>query len=213
MIVGMKSTPSLLALACAVGIAVAACHAKRPVDPAGLRASIPVTTGAPLHSTMAAATSEPAPSGGKYSNEKLGIALEWPTGWVKKDSNDYELLLVPSGNADGAPAELTLDVPDLPGHVLGMIPIGMVKNGYVDDLKKAHGQIQIKEETPSIDGAKARKIRVTWKQDGKEYVDSALLLVHRDRVYILRVTSLVEDEPKLKAAYDALVKSLKWTKK
>jgi hypothetical protein len=171
----------------------------------------PPAEAAPAAAAVPAAAAED-PAAHSFSNPKLGIALALPNGWAKKDSKDYELLLVPDGKGPEG-AELSLDVPDLPAHVPGMIPIGMVKNGYVDDLKKSHGQVQIQEESPKIEGAKARKVHATWKKDGKEYQETALLLVHGDRVYILRSDSTVDDEAAIKGAYDELVKSIKWVKK
>jgi hypothetical protein len=171
---------------------------------------------APTPAVQSQAAASPAAaadnaSGHTFSSPKLGISLAWPSGWSKKESNDYELLLSPDHGPDGA--ALSLDVPDLPAHVPGMIPIGMVKNGYVDDLKKSHGQVQIQEETPKVEGASARKVHATWKQDGKEFQETALLLVHKDRVYILRSNSAAADEATIKGAYDEFVKSLKWVKK
>jgi hypothetical protein len=175
----------------------------------------PVGGASPESAAVQAAAPQPlgdASAGHTFSNPKLGIALTWPGGWAKKDSKDFELLLVPDGKGPEG-AELSLDIPDLPVHVPGMIPIGMVKDGYIDDLKKSHGQVTIQEESPKVDGAKARKVHATWKKDGKEYQETALLLVHSDRVYILRSDSAMDDEPAVKAAYDEFVKSIKWVKK
>src|SRR5436190_2081500 len=79
---------------------------------------------------------------GKFERPDLGVRLEWPEGWAQHKSADFVLLLRPAakGRGDEASApSLSLDVPDLPPHIPGMIPIGSVRNGYLDDLRKSVG--------------------------------------------------------------------------
>src|SRR5438128_8250736 len=68
-----------------------------------------------------------------FTEAHTGITLTYPSTWTPRPSKDYELLLVCPGAAD-ADTCISLDVPDLPPHPSGMIPIGMVRDGYVKDL-------------------------------------------------------------------------------
>ena len=52
-----------------------------------------------------------------------------------------------------------------------MIPIGLVKKGYLDDLKKKAPSMQTREETPTIAGATARLVISTWKEGEKTMCD------------------------------------------
>lgn len=96
-------------------------------------------------------------------------------------------------------------------HLPGMIPIGLVKNGYLDDLRKHVGQLNIVEESsPEIPHAKARFVHTTWSNGGRNFVEMALLLVHADRVYIIRADSNAEAYESIRHAFDAVVRSLRW---
>ena len=149
-------------------------------------------------------------AGRTFDGRKLGVRLEYPAGWTPKESKDYDLLLVPEKAA--GEREISLDVPDLPPHVPGMIPLGMVKNGYLDDLKKKVGTLQTKEETPTIPGAHARLVTSRWEKGGKSFTEAALVLVHGDHVYILRASSDAAGEKETRAALDAIITSLQWVK-
>jgi hypothetical protein len=95
-----------------------------------------------------------------------------------------------------------------------MIPIGSVRGGYLDDLRKAVGTIKTTDlPPPPIPGAGERFVRSTWTDAAGEWQETALLLVHGDRVYILRGRSKTSDEADTRAAFDGVVRSLQWTKR
>ena len=159
----------------------------------------------------------PAP-GGTFDRPDLGIRLTWPDGWARRKSEDYELLLVPSpahGSAKPDSTSISLDVPDLPPHIPNMIPIGQVRKGYLDDLRKAVGALHVEDlSPPSVGGATARFVRCTWTdKQGRATQETALLMVHADHVYILRGRSPADGEPAARAGFDAIVKSIQWKKK
>ena len=109
---------------------------------------------------------------------------------------------------------ITLDIPDLPPHFPGMIPIGLVKNGYIDDLKKEVGKsgLDTKEEPSKVAGAQGRMLRSTWLgKDQKATVETAWVLVHADRVYILRARFYDEDR-RTPEAFEEIVRSIRWGK-
>jgi hypothetical protein len=163
---------------------------------------------APPPATMPAA----APAARSFDRPDLGVRLDRPDGWDDQPSQDFVLLLAP---AAGGGASLSLDVPDLPLHIPGLIPIGSVRGGYLDDLRKAVGPTQTTSLTPpGVPDAAARIVRSTWTDPaGRPHQETALLLVHADRVYILRARSPAPDEPATRAAFDEIIRSLQWTRK
>src|SRR5438105_777042 len=82
------------------------------------------------------APSSPPASGQSFSaahhfdGAKYGIAFDWPAGWHQEPDDSYELKLIPDIKPAQKDVEVSLDVPDLPPHIPGMIPLRMVKNGY-----------------------------------------------------------------------------------
>jgi hypothetical protein len=149
-----------------------------------------------------------------FARPDLGVELTQPGGWVKRPSQDYVLVLQPaSASGSGAP-EISLDVPDLPFHIPGMIPIGSVRGGYLDDLRKQVGQMTVEDlPTPDVGGATARMVRSTWHPAADQAVrETALLIVHGDRVYILRGRADDAHEQPTRAAFDEIVRSIKWVK-
>jgi hypothetical protein len=179
--------------------------------------SIPSTSPAPATPAVAtpAVATQPA-QGGRFDRPKLGIRLEWPAGWVERPSDDYVLLLAASkaSRDGGEPPTISLDVPGLPPHIPGMIPIGSVRGGYLDDLRKSVGPLKTRDEPPPpVPNSAVRLVRSTWTDaHGQVFQETALLMVHADRVYILRARSATPDESAVRAAFDEVVRSLKWTK-
>ena len=66
-----------------------------------------------------------------------------------------QIHMLPSGARDGdkAPA-VSLEVPKLPPHIPGLIPLGSVVGGYIDDLKKQHPGVKV--DDPSTNPANGR---------------------------------------------------------
>jgi hypothetical protein len=113
---------------------------------------------------------------------------------------------------DGPDRSLSLDIPDLPPHVPGMIPLKLVKNGYLDDLRKVHANLQSREESPTIPGARAVLVTCTWQSDGKPSSETALLMTHGDHVYILRANTPSGPDADTRAALDSIAHSIQWGK-
>jgi hypothetical protein len=163
--------------------------------------------------TPTAAASSPSASGFTFDRTDLGVRLEVPAGWVQRRSEDFVLLVTPPAAAgDPSAPSISLDVPDLPPHIPGLIPIGSVRNGYLDDLRKSVGQIKTEDfRPPPVPSAAARLVRSAWTDaQGRPTQETALLLVHADRVYILRARSTLSDEQPTRQAFDHAVASLQW---
>ena len=202
--------PMLLAFA----TATAAGCSQRDVSATAGPTTSPVAKRATPSATQSTA---PKPSqGGTFDRPKLGVRLNWPSGWTEQTSKDFVLLLSRDGadEAGGEKPSISLDVPDLPPHIPGMIPIGSVRGGYLDDLRKSVGRIQTTDAPPPpVPAAASRLVRSTWTDSaGRQRQETALLMVHADRVYILRARSATPDEPGVRAAFVEIVRSLKWTK-
>jgi hypothetical protein len=156
------------------------------------------------HPTTQAAIFPPV----EYHNQKFGVSLSYPSNWKPTPSADYQLLIVPK--QDEPPCTVAFDVPDLPTHLPGFIPIGMVYDGYLSDLKKQCSDVQANVTTPTIPGAHARLANCTGERDGKKFVEHALLLVHGDHVYIVRAYGSPEADTFLNPVFNSMCKSLQW---
>jgi len=147
-----------------------------------------------------------------FVSEQFAVELAIPSQWASKHSADYILLLTPQ-EPGGSGMSISLEVPDLPMHIPGLIPIGLVKNGYVDDLRKQHPDLQVQEQTPpKIAHAEMRLVECTWTDGGQTQHETALLIVHGDHVYILRVEAANKDYAHARAVFDAVAQSIHWNK-
>jgi hypothetical protein len=201
-----RAVVSTFVLLCAAG-AVGGCSRRHPPPPPASASPVPTPSGVATRPT----------GGGTFDRPKLGIRLDWPAGWFgRNDTEDYVLVVGKQSVGEEGPCwpAISLDVPDLPLHLPGMIPIGSVRGGYLDDLRKSVGPIKTRDESPPpIPSSAARMVRSTWTDsNGQAWQETALLLVHADRVYILRARSLTTDEDGTRAAFDEIVRSLKWTR-
>ncbi len=165
-----------------------------------LLALLMFSTGCRTHSVAQPAA--PLPASAEFASH--GVRLRYAPPWSPADNANYVLMLV-----DPARPGLTisLDVPKLPPHVPGLIPLGMVVNGYVDDLKKQHPGVAVSDALATrVAGANAKRVRSTWDSQSEE----AVLTVHGDRVYILRANSPVADAASATELLDAILGSVKW---
>jgi hypothetical protein len=144
-----------------------------------------------------------------FESAAAKIRLRHPAAWRPRPSDDFILLLARS--QDPASPTLSLDVPSLPFHLPGMIGIGLVQNGYLDDLKKQHPGLKTEPVAERAAGrVVGRRVESSWTENGQTRVELALLLVHRDRVYILRVNGPAADRVALRQVFDEAVDSIEW---
>ena len=157
-----------------------------------------------------------------FVHESAGARMTTPRGWEPTASRDFALMLVPSKSSAQSAGSATslrwgehfisLDVPKLPTfRIPGFLPMGRIRGGYLDHLRKQAPDARVEDlKSPPIPDANAALVRTAWPGDHPTHVETALILTHADRVYILRGRSRTEDEYTTRAAFDQLVQSLRW---
>lgn len=158
-----------------------------------------------------------------FVDAEAGVSVTYPVGWEPKATDAFVLMLLPAKTPSRSTASastllwgehfISLDVPELPAfRIPGFLPMGRIRSGYVDDLlRQAPHATTIVLEPPAIPDAKASLVRTTWPGDQPTHVETALILTHSDRVYIIRARSPVEDAVSTNAAFDQMVGSLHWS--
>jgi hypothetical protein len=150
--------------------------------------------------------------GGSFSYDPAGVEVSWPAGWKQSKLEEREWAIVPVNDA-GPGQSISMDVPTLPPHIPGMIPIGRVRAGFVNDLGEKYGKVETQDLTPpNIPNCSSRMVRCSWSKDGKTWQETALLMVHGDAVYIFRANSDTDREKPTREAYDQVLQSIRWTK-
>ena len=145
-----------------------------------------------------------------FAEAKSGTRLTHPADWVVRPSTDFALRLSPAG-VDPSDAALTLDVPDLPAHVPGWIPIGLVRNGYADDVREAHPGATVADlPPPTVNGANVRLVKAAWADSRGPVSELTLVVVHGDHVVLLRGTARPPQADAMRQTFDAVVRSLRW---
>ena len=135
----------------------------------------------------------------EFASPAHGIRLSYPAELKPADppQEEFILWLVPA--VEGAERDevvVSVDVPKLPPHIPGLIPLGSVVRGYIDDLKKNHPDVMMEKPVDTkVGGTNARFVRSSWEEpDGTTRVEDAVLTVKGDRVYIFRGSQRVHDD-------------------
>jgi hypothetical protein len=174
------------------------CHDRQPVEVASPPSTRPVSQ---------------APT--EFRSDQFGFRVTYPQGWQPRPSEDFVLEFVPIDppSAD-AGRSISIDVPKLPPHLPGMIRIPLIQNGLVDDVKKKFRDVQIVESRDvDFPDAKARRLRLRWTGNGQPFEQEVLMLIHHDRVYIIRGTSPATNFAATNVSFEQIVSSLsslKW---
>ena len=195
-------------------LTVTGCHSMPPATPPP---ATPPPATPPLAAGSQPAATEPAVALPQaFDDATDGIRFTYPGGWTVQPSPADPTRLravAPPGAVHGGSATLSLDVPQLPAHIPGFLPIGLIAGGYVDDVRK---RLPDATGTPTeirVPNATGRRVTLTGHDAaGHATTDDAVLLVHADRVYILTVDADPAARPAATAALDAAVASLRWTR-
>lgn len=148
-----------------------------------------------------------------FADTATGARLVYPPHWESHASTAFVLLIAPPA-VDPAVQSISLDVPDLPPHLPGFIPLGLVVGGYKDDLKKLYPSV-VSVELPSVKaaGVSVRQVRSRWVDaGGKAHVERAALMVKNDHVLILRATSDSANAAENEAAFEQILARWTWSR-
>ncbi len=161
-----------------------------------------------LLSTTAPAT---APSAAVCEIKSAGIRFNYPADW-KPIKGATAIFDVADPGGPGR-ATLALDVPKVP-HIPDLISVRMVEDGYVKDIRK--NQIHDAKIDQSVQlfipASSARRVKLSGTINGKPAFDVAVLIVHKEGVYIFSCDSDDIGYPAARAALDNAVASIEWIK-
>ena len=177
-----------------------------------------------MHEPATQATTNPAmaasvpsqtasPEASPFDAPKGNFSAALPAGWKQVNKGgDYVLGLVPEQSSGGGDDPiLAVQYPSLPPHIPGLLPIGGVADGYVNDLKKRFSDEKVDERSDvKLDGAEARRIVSSFTKDGKPFRELATLAVHGDHVYVITATCPAAAFDQSKAAFNELNDGWKW---
>lgn len=140
-----------------------------------------------------------------------GTHFHYPATWEPKEDKDYELHLVPA--AAPVNCNITFDIPELPPHFPGMIRLGLIEHGWVNDQKNCHPGLNVDSRTDvPMAGANAGLVQCSWKQGGADYTLVGLLILRNDHVFILVADAEDKSLPHARADLDKIAASLHWDK-
>ena len=143
----------------------------------------------------------------RFDYPAAGITLEYPSDWKPVPGTKSQLKVIAPGGG-----ELSLDVPVLPFHIPGMIPVDSVTSGYIDDVKKRMPDAAVTHlPDPTLPDARQRRVKLVGHQYGMISIDEAVLIVHDDHVYILAIDADDRGYSQMHAKLDAVLNSLRWT--
>jgi hypothetical protein len=163
--------------------------------------------------TQPAGNGSAAPAAALVDYQDKGAHFQYPNTWKPKTDKDYELHLIPAGGEAGR--DITFDIPDLPPHFPGMIRLGLIESGYIDDLKKNHPGLHVDSATDHAmaDGAaKARLVESSWKEGDVTRHDVGLLIMRKDQVYIFSCDASDKDLAATRADFDKMTGAVRWDK-
>lgn len=159
-----------------------------------------------------------APSLASFTSPQADFALSYPATWHREHNPPRSgqeppvLDLVP--DASHGSCELAVDIPSLPFHIPGFLPIGLVGQGFVDDLKTRYKDVQVERiDGPASLGAQAATtVRGTVRDDSVPMAVLATLFVRNDHVYVIDAEYDLADGPQAKQAWETIVSNFRWTK-
>ncbi len=213
------------ALAVVVGGALVALLSCRVGKQAPGQVVATAPTNAPATHPATPATA-PTTARSTFDSPLGNFQVSYPSGWDaktggaastgvyqgKKFTDTTVLTLVPTGAKDDE-RSISIDLPSLPPHIPGLIPIGMVATGYISDLRQQHADLKVEESAPSTAAqAQARRIHLTWNEKGHGCFDLVVLIVRNDRIYIFSADGDAKSFHQINSAFKLVVDSLHWTK-
>ncbi|MGD1275886.1 MAG: hypothetical protein ABR964_01525 [Tepidisphaeraceae bacterium] len=145
-----------------------------------------------------------------YTPPKGGFTTQYPSAWHPGTGKDT-LNLAPAKDDSGGKRRLSIDVPDIPFHLPGMMTMGAVQKGFTDDLQKRFQGLHIDSVSDqAMAGARAKRIKATGKEGGTPMVIDAVVAMNHEQVYIISSESDQAGAKAGSAAVDAIVTAWQW---
>ena len=141
------------------------------------------------------------------------MRVAFPAGWALRCATTGETKARAVAPPVDGVAVMTLDVPVLPFHLPGLIPVGLVADGYADDVRRKLMPDAAGPPPSDVAVPDARAERVTrtgHDAAGRATVDDAVVIVHGDAVYVLAIDADPVARPAAEAALAAAVASVTW---
>jgi len=192
-------------LVAGASLALAGCAPRKPTTQ-----SLATPASRPVTASMLPAAQCPALT--DFQSTPNGLAFKYPSAW-KPGSGDVLLTLVPVRDPTHGNRDISVDVPKLPPHIPGLIPIGMVESGYEDDLKKRYSDLRLKPPQPqAMPASAARRVHATGRDQSGLWAIDTVVAVHGDHVYIISAETDVPAAGEASQAVDTMMRTWKWTK-
>jgi hypothetical protein len=151
-----------------------------------------------------------------YTSSSGHFALEYPSDWASKPTKEFALLLESEPTPDSA--QVSVDVPDIPPHLPGMMTMRLVVNGYVDDQRKRLSDLSVVERSDAaLAGASAQRLVITGRKpnadrQGQARIVTALIAIRGEQVYILQADATPESFDAARDAMARIAQNWNWTR-
>jgi hypothetical protein len=156
--------------------------------------------------------SETRAGGTEYRSRSGHFVLRYPSEWSSKRTQEHTLLLErePTAGAE----RITVDVPQIPPHLPGMMTMKLVVKGYLDDLKERLDDFTVVErQDDRLASAAAQRLVATGRdRAGERRTIVALVAIRKEQVYILQADATPEGVRIARDAMTSIAESWDWTR-
>jgi hypothetical protein len=153
-----------------------------------------------------------------YENRDANFRVAYPAVWTSRTDPRNVLTVGPAVSSDGEQeltAELGIAVPKLPFHLPGIVPLGEVEKGYVEDLKKQYSGVKTaKSADVKFPDAAARRfvVTATSKAGPRTFDVLAVYRASTDKLYVVTSGAPTADAQTATAVMEQVVSSWQWIK-
>jgi len=146
----------------------------------------------------------------QFASRENHVRFSYPKTWHPV-TDDTILSLVPTGETSLGDHRLVIDIPDLPFHIPGLIPMGLVVRGFEDDLKKRYKDVTLAPVADrQVGGVAGQELNAHARGDHGDVVVRAVLFVEGDRVYFIDAESDTTGAAAASKAFETVADSFQW---
>ncbi len=152
---------------------------------------------------------DPVFENGRFVDAKHRFSVAYPKDWkaAKCDSAE-DVLTLQKAQSKG---EISIAVPSLPPHIPGMIPLGSVESGYVDDVKKRMKNVkEIETNAVRLDGIAARRFVITGQDKSGKRKLVVLAMMKGDRLFVMTGEGPENEFAAVETGFEQVERSWKW---